>query len=86
MKKIFAAILIVLVPAIFFAQGQEMPSYYKVDTDFSESLYSIVKSAGLDADFDVGEDGIEQVSFCVIDLNSECITARSAADAECPGD
>jgi beta-lactamase class A len=46
-----------------------IPEYYKTDKAFSDSLLSIVKDLELDKDFDVGEDGIEQISLAVIDLN-----------------
>ncbi len=45
--------------------------YYQIDESFSDSLLSIIKELELDKDFDVGEDGIEQISFAVIDLNGD---------------
>jgi len=48
-----------------------IPSYFKIDSEFSKSLLNIVKELELDKDFDVGEDGIEQLSFCVIDLTGK---------------
>ena len=54
-----------------FPQDVKVPNYYKVDKAFSDSLHSIVKSVGLDSTFNVGEDGTEQISFAVIDLNSK---------------
>lgn len=50
--------------------GQNIPNYYKLDNSLSDSLLSIVRQVGLDSNYDVGEDGIEQISFAVIDLNS----------------
>lgn len=52
-------------------QNTSVPEYYKTDKAFSDSLLSIVKGLDLDKDFDVGEDGIEQISFAVIDLNGD---------------
>jgi len=49
----------------------KVPEYYQLDKTFSDSLFSIIKELELDKDFDVGEDGIEQISFAVIDLNGE---------------
>ena len=46
-----------------------VPSYFNVDKNFSDSLLKIVQSVGLDSTFNVGEDGIEQISFAVVDLN-----------------
>lgn len=57
--------------SIAFAQNTKVPSYYKIDSELSDSLHSIVKSFELDKDFDVGEDGIEQISLAVIDLISK---------------
>ena len=54
-----------------FPQDVKVPNYYKVDKAFSDSLHAIVKSVGLDSTFNVGEDGTEQISFAVIDLNSK---------------
>jgi beta-lactamase class A len=42
-----------------------------MDKTLSDSLFSIVASLQLDKDFNVGEDGIEQISLAVIDLNSD---------------
>lgn len=52
-------------------QNTMIPSYYKIDSSLSESLLNIVKDLELDKDFDVGEDGIEQISFAVIDLTGD---------------
>lgn len=52
-----------------FSQEIKIPEYFKTDQSFSDSLLSIIKELELDKDFDVGEDGIEQISFAVIDLN-----------------
>ena len=52
-------------------QTSMVPEYYQLDKTFSDSLLSIVKELELDKDFDVGEDGIEQISFAVIDLNGD---------------
>ena len=49
----------------------KFPDYYKIDKSLSDSLLSIVKSVGLDSNYDAGEDGVEQISFAVIDLNSD---------------
>lgn len=51
------------------AQNVTIPSYYTVDASLSKALKSMVQELELDQDFDVGEDGIEQISLAVIDLN-----------------
>ncbi|MBI5471226.1 MAG: serine hydrolase [Ignavibacteriae bacterium] len=59
---------LVLLPCV--ALGQSIPSYYRVDSTLSAALHEMVADLALDKDFDVGEDGIEQISLAVIDLNS----------------
>ncbi|MGE5804962.1 MAG: serine hydrolase [Ignavibacteria bacterium] len=54
-----------------FSQEAEIPEYYKYDKIISDSLMSILKSIQLTGDFDVGEDGVEQISFAVIMLNKD---------------
>ena len=67
MKSTFL-FLTLLVSIIY---SQKIPNYYQLDKSLSDSLLSIVKQVGLDSSYDVGEDGIEQISFAVIDLNSK---------------
>lgn len=62
---LIAALLIF--QAALYAQ---VPSYYKMDKPLSDSLKNIVASLGLDKSFEVGDDGQEQISLAVIDLNS----------------
>ncbi|MEO7307620.1 MAG: serine hydrolase [Ferruginibacter sp.] len=47
----------------------KIPSYYKQSKSFTDSLKKIIHDIGLDSSFDAGEDGIEQISFAVIDLS-----------------
>ena len=49
-------------------QSVDIPPYYGVDTSLSQKLNDIVTSMELDGDFDVGEDGVEQISLGVIQL------------------
>jgi beta-lactamase class A len=51
------------------AQGPRIPARYLVDSVMSVQLAKIVGELSLDRDFDVGEDGIEQISLAVIDMN-----------------
>lgn len=51
------------------SQNLTIPSYYTIDEQLSQALKSLVQELELDQDFDVGEDGIEQISLAVIDLN-----------------
>jgi beta-lactamase class A len=50
---------------------QNIPSYYKHNKHFDESLKSIIHQVGLDSTWDVGDDGKEQISFAVIDLTGK---------------
>ncbi len=67
---IFSTILIYPQTGINHKTDVKVPAYYQVDRSLSDSLLSIIKSVGLDSNYDAGEDGIEQISFAVIDLNS----------------
>ena len=51
-----------------FAQKIFIPSIYQIDEKLSQDLYNIIYDLELEHDFDVGEDGIEQISLAVIDL------------------
>jgi beta-lactamase class A len=51
-----------------YSQTVIVPSYYQIDEKLSSNLHSIVHELELDLNFDVGEDGIEQISLAVIDL------------------
>lgn len=68
-KRILPILLIWIIR--LSGQDVEIPNYLKSDDELSKDLTSIVKDLGLEGDFDVGEDGIEQISLAVIDLNHE---------------
>lgn len=53
------------------SQTPKIPQYYTLDLSLTKGLQNIVDSLDLDKDFNVGEDGIEQISLAVIDLNGE---------------
>lgn len=61
--------LLIFITTILPAQSVKIPPYFEIDKELSDSLHSIVASLQLDKSFDVGEDGIEQISLGVIDLN-----------------
>lgn len=69
MKKIITLLLTTILTLIM-AQ-EKIPNYYEYDKSLSDELQTIVNELDLNKDFDVGEDGIEQISFAVIDLNSD---------------
>jgi len=62
--------IVVLIIGIAFGQSA-VPSGLKIDDSLSVQLHEIVADLGLDKDFDVGEDGVEQISLAVIDLNGQ---------------
>lgn len=59
-------LVLFFIPA-FFSQT-EIPGYYKTDDLFTDQIKNIVSGLNIDGNFDVGEDGIEQISFAVIDM------------------
>lgn len=46
-----------------------LPDYYVHKKSFTDSLQQIVHDVQLDGIYDAGEDGMEKISFAVIDLN-----------------
>ncbi|PKL89762.1 MAG: hypothetical protein CVV23_03460 [Ignavibacteriae bacterium HGW-Ignavibacteriae-2] len=69
MRNTFSALLFLSLNV--FAQEVIIPDYYSTDSLFSSEINKIVLDLELDKDFIVGEDGIEQISFAVIDLTEE---------------
>jgi len=72
LKQLF---LLLISSATFFftmAQSNEkvnIPGYYIHKNSFTDSLEKIVRDVYLDGIYDAGEDGMEKISFAVIDLN-----------------
>jgi beta-lactamase class A len=66
MKKILFVFLILAF--LVKPQSTNIPSYFFHDIKLEKNLIEIVKQLSLDKNFDVGEDGIEQISLAVIDL------------------
>jgi beta-lactamase class A len=57
---------------ISLSYGQvKVPSYYEFDEQLSRDINVVINSLELGGNFDVGEDGIEQISFALIDLSGE---------------
>jgi|WetSurMetagenome_2_1015567.scaffolds.fasta_scaffold06635_7 beta-lactamase class A len=72
MKNIVMVLFsILLINQIHFAQAVSIPQYYQMDQKLSSDLQSIVHELDLDLNFDVGEDGIEQISLAVVDLTGD---------------
>lgn len=51
-----------------FSSGNNL--HFERSQRFDDSLWHIIQRAGLDSLFDAGEDGMERISFAVIDLNT----------------
>ncbi len=66
-RLIILLLLILMVPN---AAAQKLLDFGS-DPSFDAALAQIIEDAGLAGDFDVGEDGIEQVSFAVIDMTED---------------
>lgn len=72
MKNIIVFIITPILFSFFInAQTVNAPSYFQIDEKLSEDLHKIILELDLDKNFDVGEDGIEQISLAVIDLTSD---------------
>ncbi len=52
-----------------FGFGQSSFPYYIQKQSFTDSLQKIIKEVKLDGTYDAGEDGMEKISFAVIDLS-----------------
>jgi beta-lactamase class A len=70
-KAIRGIIGCLLLTATSFSQQIGIPGYYRIDNKLSRQLQTIVADLELDGDFDVGEDGVEQISLAVIDLSKK---------------
>ena len=68
MKIIYSFFL--LIPVFCFTQTVSIPEYYRADSSLNIMLVSTVRELALDKDFDVGEDGTEQISLAVVDLTT----------------
>lgn len=67
MKYLF--FLIVFSFSLFSINAQiKIPKYYVQKKSFNDSLKNIIRDVNLDSSYNAGEDGIEKISFAVIDL------------------
>lgn len=71
MKQKFVLIVVLIFSRVLFSQTIKVPTYYEIDEKLSSDLLEIVQKLELDLNFDVGVDGIEQISLAVIDLTSD---------------
>ncbi len=63
--------LVLLTFAINSCAHAQIPTYFKQNNHFNESLKNIIHAVGLDSTWNVGEDGNEQISFAVIDITGK---------------
>jgi beta-lactamase class A len=70
MKKSFLLLSFSL-PALFGFSQAKIAKYLQEEKWLNDSLSNIIHEAKLDGDNDAGEDGIEKISFAVIDLNAK---------------
>ena len=71
MKKYLLTIIAFLSTSFVFAQLPKLPSSYIQQKSFTDSLQKIIKDVKLDGIYDAGEDGMEKISFAVIDLTGK---------------
>ena len=70
MKSIICILFLFLITNIF-AQDDDLLKKYVVDEHLNSKIKKIVEELNLDKDFPVGEDGVEQISLAVVDLNGD---------------
>src|SRR5699024_12281804 len=66
----FGTIIILLINSITYGQPN-ITEYYQHDPDFTASLQTIISEAGLNGNYDIGNDSSETISFAFIDLNAD---------------
>ena len=64
-------LLLLLVFPIAFAQNTGIPSHLQWDASLSAVIAGIASELGIDKEFDTGEDGMEHISFAVIDMSGK---------------
>jgi beta-lactamase class A len=67
MHRLFLFLLMMF--SIAGAQTPQLPPAFVPDTSLARRLNGIVDSLGINKDYDVGEDGIEQISLALVDLS-----------------
>jgi beta-lactamase class A len=72
LKHLFSFIIFISISSFSIAQTKsesKIPGYYATKKSFNDSLLQIVRDVNLDGTYDAGEDGMQTISFAVIDLN-----------------
>ncbi len=70
MKLLLCILLILFAVSGGFAQTT-IPAYYRQSSSFNNALKTIIHDIKLDSSFVTAEDGMEQISFAVIDLTGK---------------
>ncbi len=71
MRNYLFSILVLFVTSFVSAQSAKLPTYYNQQKSFTESLQKIIEDVNLNGIYDAGEDGMEKISFAVIDLSGK---------------
>lgn len=69
--KYYSLFLLLSVAYITSKSQDKVPAYFHQSKRFTASLETIIHNFGLDSTWDVGDDGKEQISFAVINLNTK---------------
>ncbi|HVT87057.1 MAG TPA: serine hydrolase [Chitinophagaceae bacterium] len=70
MKRFFSVLcFFLLIISCSWSQENDLLQGFKEKKSFDRSLKQIISECGLDSVFNAGEDGMEKISFAVIDLN-----------------
>lgn len=69
MKIYISAVFLLFIGAIM-GQNTTIPDYLRLDEELNTQIRQIVQKYNIGGDYDVGEDGIEQISFAVIDITN----------------
>ncbi len=70
-RLLVGLLALLAVTEVLRAQTTTEPDGMVIDTAFTRQITAIVHDLALDRDYDVGEDGIEQISLAVVDLRSD---------------
>ena len=71
MKNYLFITLAFFATSLVYAQTPKLPSYYIQQKSFTDSLQKIIEDVNLNGIYDAGEDGMEKISFAVIDLSGK---------------
>lgn len=70
-EKIFRLLFFIAIPVLQVQAQNPLLNQFKTSESFNEALHQIIGECLLDSSFDAGADGMEKISFAVIDLNGK---------------